>query len=121
MDTVIDFKDGVRQFLKVLICLVHVTGGQPSRGTELTILQHKNGSSSSSGSRNIYIDRNMVCIHSRYHKNIIKANCTKDIFRFLPPQVGNLLVYYLWLVLPYHQNIISFLEKKEFHHLFMDG
>jgi hypothetical protein len=96
------FKQKVKSFLECLLCLVHVCGGQPARGTEIIILQHTNSSSSSKCSRNIYIDRGLVCIFSQYHKSIIKSNQTKDIFRFLPPTIGNLMVYYLWLVLPYY-------------------
>jgi hypothetical protein len=111
-DVVNNFKTKVKDFLELLVCLVHVTGGQPARGTELSILQHTNGCNTSNPSRNIYIDRGMVCIYSRYHKNILKANKTKDIFRFLPPRVGSLMVYYLWLVLPHYQNVVGCFEGK---------
>ena len=102
------FKRTVTLFLEVLLCLVHVTGGQPARGTELIILQHANsGSASNDGRRNIYIDRGLVCIHTRYHKNIIKMNRAKDVFRFLPRRVGTLMIHYLSIVLPFYQKMTS--------------
>jgi superfamily II DNA helicase RecQ len=109
------FKRTVKSFLEVLLFLVHTTGGQPARSTEIIILQHTNSSSCSiDGRRNIYIDRGLVCIYTRYHKSIIKMNQAKDIFRFLPPRVGTLMVYYLWLVLPHYQKVIGSCEKKHF-------
>jgi superfamily II DNA helicase RecQ len=113
------FKRIVKSFLQVLLCLVHVTSGQPARGTEIVIYQHTNSSSSSNGSRNIFIDRGLVCIFSHYHKNITKANRTKDIFRFLPERVGNLMVYYLWLVLPYYQKVVGSFERKMYRSTFL--
>jgi superfamily II DNA helicase RecQ len=114
MNHVTHFKKTVKAFLEVLLCLIHVCGGQPARGTEIIILQHTNSSSSSICSRSIYIDRGLVCIFTRYHKNVLKMNHTKDIFRFLPPRIGNLLVYYLWLVLPFYQNVVGSCEQKQF-------
>lgn len=33
-----------------------------------------------------------------YHKNYAATNSTKIIYRYLPSEIGELLVYYLWLV-----------------------
>ena len=113
------FKRNVKAFLEAMLCLVHLTAGQPARGTEIIIIQHTNSISSSNCSRNIYIDRGLVLFYSRYHKNMVKSNKTKDIFRFLPPQVGSLMVYYLWLVLPFYQNVIGSFENKHFKSAFL--
>lgn len=87
-------------FLELLLPLVHITSGQPARGTELIILQHCN---SVDNQRNIFIWDGMVRIDTRYYKNMAQTNQNKLIHRFLPLPVGELLVYYLWLVLPFYQ------------------
>lgn len=110
------FKYEVNSFLEVLLPLVHVTAGQPARGTEITVLQHTN---SRTGSRNIYIDRSMVCIYTRYNKNNMLTNRQKPIFRFLPFPVGQMLVYYLWLVLPFYQTTVGNLDSKCYNSSFI--
>lgn len=98
------FKCDVKSFLELMLPLVHVTSGQPARGSEITILQHCN---SIKGDRNIYIYKEMVCIHARYNKNMMVTNRSKPIFRYLPLRVGELLVYYLWLVLPFYHTVVG--------------
>ncbi|KAJ5443114.1 hypothetical protein N7445_004865 [Penicillium cf. griseofulvum] len=63
----------VVRFREKLSVAVHITGGQPSRAPEL----------------------------SPYHKGFYTRNDTKLIHRYLPREVGELLVRYLWLVLPF--------------------
>ena len=66
----------ISKFLEVLLFLVHVTSGQPIRGTEITIIQHSNGYSI----RNVFIDRGLVCIITRYHKSMVQTNRYKTTF-----------------------------------------
>ena len=91
----------VQYFLKLLLPLVHVTGGQPARGTELTNLTFVN---TQYMARNISIYQGYVCFDTTYHKGYHHTGL-KRIYRFLPPQVGEAIVYYLWLVLPFWQCI----------------
>ena len=39
------------------------------------------------------------------HKGYSVSGCTKIIYRYLPREVGELLVYVLWLVLPFYHHL----------------
>ena len=53
-------------FLELLLCSVHVILGQPSRGSEITTIRHRN---SILQDRNIFVaDRQIITI-VRYHKS----------------------------------------------------
>ncbi len=86
-------------FLHRLLLLVHITGGQPSRGTELLSLQHCN--TAHGLRRNIFVENGLVSFVTFYHKGYSIQGSTKIIHRYLPKEVSELLVYYLWLVLPF--------------------
>jgi hypothetical protein len=43
-----------------------------------------------------------------YHKGYIASGKLKVIHRFLPEEVGTLLVYYLWLVIPSWEDMLAF-------------
>jgi hypothetical protein len=60
------------------------------------------------GLRNIFLVRGVVCLMSRYYKTYNKSRKPWVVYRFLPRDVGTLLVYYLWLVLPYAQAVSVF-------------
>jgi superfamily II DNA or RNA helicase len=96
------YEKEIKEYLKLLLALMHVTGGQPARGTEITNLTFTN---TSYMSRNISMYRGMVCFCTTYHKGMMHSGKLKRIFRFLPQPVGEALVYYLWLVLPFWQRI----------------
>ena len=96
------YEKEIKEYLKLLLALMHVTGGQPARGTEITNLTYVN---TSHMPRNISIYRGLVCFSTTYHKGMIHTGKLKRIFRFLPQPVGEALVYYLWLVLPFWQQM----------------
>ena len=57
------------------------------------------------GVRKIFVQRRIVCFVVWYHKNMRSTDQAKVVHRFLPREVGELLVWYLWLVLPFWQQI----------------
>ena len=89
-------------FRKLLLVMMHVTGGQPARGTEITNLTFVN---TWFMPRNISMYRGLVCFCTTYHKSMTHTGKLKRIFRYLPEPVGEALVYYLWLVLPIWERI----------------
>ncbi|KAL6406140.1 hypothetical protein AUP68_10703 [Ilyonectria robusta] len=91
----------VNAFLERLLLLVHLTGGQPARGTELLCIQHSNPRDGSGGRRNIFIENGLVGFVTYYHKGYSITGTTKIIHRYLPSEVGELLVYYVLLVVPF--------------------
>jgi hypothetical protein len=40
-----------------------------------------------------------------YHKHYAATNSTKIIYRYLPSEIGELLLYYLWLVVPFKEQL----------------
>ena len=95
----------VRQFRELLSVAIHVCAGQPSRATELLSIRHRN---SERERRNVFIDDGMVMFVSRYHKGFHINNDTKVICRYLPRELGELVVWYLWLVLPFVEAMESY-------------
>ena len=56
-----------------------------------------------------------------YHKGYSIQNSTKIIHRYLPREIGELLVYYLWLVVPFLSRIsIEIFRKPLSEYLFED-
>jgi hypothetical protein len=55
--------------------------------------------------RNIFIEDGMVMFVTEYHKGYSVGGDVKIIHRYLPREIGELLVYYLWLVLPFQQQV----------------
>jgi superfamily II DNA helicase RecQ len=91
---------GARQELAPL---VHMTGGGPPRGSELVTVKYKN--SANGDSRGIGIEDGAVVVTTKYHKNIGQTGKGKVIHRYLPREVGELVVYYLWFASPFWHQI----------------
>jgi hypothetical protein len=99
----------VDRFLERLL-RVHITAGQPGRATELLSLRHSN--TIHGRHRNIFIEHGLVSTVTSYHKGYSVSNCTKIIHRYLPKPVSELLVYYLWLILPFWQTIQRLTQRS---------
>lgn len=89
----------VVEFLGRLLLLIHITSGQPARGTELLTIQWRN--SWEGLRRTIYLENGLVSIITSSMKGYSVEESTRIIHRYLPPEIGEILVYYLWLVLPF--------------------
>ncbi|KAF5658013.1 DNA helicase [Fusarium heterosporum] len=91
--------------LEHLLFLIHLSAGLPARSTEILTVRHRN--TAAGGLRNIFIDHGLVMIIIGIHKNLYQSQRLKVIHRFLPIEVGTLLIYYLWLVVPFCEGILS--------------
>jgi hypothetical protein len=89
----------VDNFLERLLLLFHITSGQPARGTELLSLRVANNLHGIR--RNIFIEDGLVSFVTFYHKGYSISGSTKIIHRYLPQEPSELLVYFLWLVRPF--------------------
>jgi hypothetical protein len=89
----------VEGFLRRLPLLVHIIGGQLARAPELLTLRHSN--TMSGGLRSIFIEQGLVSTVTTYHKGYAATRTPKVIHRYLPPAASKLVVYCLWLVLPF--------------------
>ncbi|TKA62306.1 hypothetical protein B0A55_12932, partial [Friedmanniomyces simplex] len=87
----------VDRFRELLLFCVHVTGGQPARGSEITTIRFRNGFLQD---RNVFAIQGHMVIVTRYHKSRSQFDKPKVIPRFLPWKVGQLLAVYLTYVQP---------------------
>ncbi|GME31522.1 hypothetical protein B0A49_14047, partial [Neofusicoccum parvum] len=55
----------------------------------------------------------LVVFVTRYHKGYAMSGDVKVIHRYLPREVGELVVWYLWLVLPFHQRMLAAVRGSE--------
>lgn len=94
------YMKSVVRFRELMLVLMHVTGGQPARGPEILSVRHSN--TSKGQHRNLFLEDGLVCFVTVYHKNVVSTDKSKIIHRYLPREVGELVVKYLWLVLPFH-------------------
>jgi hypothetical protein len=93
----------IELFQEQLLILMHLTGGQAARAPEIISIRHRN--TANGGIRNIFIDGGLVLFVTAYHKGYEYSEKAKLIQRFLPKEVGELLVYYLWLALSFFETI----------------
>lgn len=101
----------VEAFLERLLLLIHLTSGQPARGTELVSLRHVN--TAQGHHRNIFIEDGVVGTVTTYHKGYNVTGSTKIIHRYLPREVSELLIYYLWLILPFWEKMEILVYKRK--------
>jgi hypothetical protein len=102
----------VDAFLERLLLLIHLTAGQPARGSEILSLRHIN--TMNGHYRNVFIEGGIVSTVTTYHKGYSTTGNTKIIYRYLPKEVGELLIYYLWLIQPFCRKLeILVLRRRE--------
>ena len=102
-EAVAAFQRHVERFQELLWGLMHLCGGQPARAPELLGMRWKN--TAYGGVRNIFIEEGLVAFVATYHKGYRSSGNIKIVHRYLPREVGELLVYYLWLVLPFWEKL----------------
>ena len=80
-----------------------MSGGPPSRGPEILSIRHRN--TFNGGLRNIGIENGMMFFAPRTHKNYMQRGKEKVVHHFLPREIGELLMYWLWIVLPFWDKV----------------
>jgi superfamily II DNA helicase RecQ len=95
--------DKLARFLEKLLILIYMTGGQPARSKELLSVRYCN--TEKGGHRSIFVEDGLLSIVTYYHKGYNITGTEKIIHRYLPEEVGDLLLQYIWLVLPLRQQL----------------
>ncbi|KAL6716774.1 hypothetical protein ACLMJK_004686 [Lecanora helva] len=98
-----EYTRSLRVFLEKLLVLFLISGGQPPRAPELLSLRSTN--STTTGLRNIFIEGGYVYFVTYYYKGYTLSESTRIIYRYLPREIGELLVYYLWLIYPFYTRV----------------
>jgi hypothetical protein len=91
------YKEDCNRLLVLLLGLVYLFGGQPPRGSELTMTRMFN---TCDAERNIYVIDHQLVVISRYHKSQNLTGCEKTIARFLPSVVSDILLSYIYHIMP---------------------
>jgi len=90
----------VRQFKEELMVLVHLFAGAPARATELTSIMSRNPTPGR-GRRGIIVDDGLVKFVQGYSKKFRSRKELEIVHRYVPNEVGELVVYFMWLVEPF--------------------
>lgn len=90
----------VDRFLELLLCSVHITSGQPGRGSEILSMRHRNGMLQD---RNVYVVDGQVMTVVRYHKSQSQWDKPRVVPRFLPPELGLVMMVYLAYIQPFKE------------------
>ncbi|KAH0553468.1 hypothetical protein GP486_006460, partial [Trichoglossum hirsutum] len=98
-----DYMDKISLFMERLMVLIHMSAGQPARARELLSLRYCN--TEKGGHRCIFIENGLMVIVTFYDKGYSIRGTEKIIHRYLPQEVGELLLLYIWLVLPMRQQL----------------
>jgi len=111
-------RNGVEEYMnqgasyrEKLLMLMHITDGQPARAPELLSVRHSN--TIKGNHRNIFVEDGLIVFVTRYHKGYTISEDVKIIHRYLPREVEELMVFYLWLVLPFQQRLEAAVWKKD--------
>ena len=99
-DAVESYLRQVKRWKEELLVLVHMSAGAPDRATELVSVQQVNGENARCH-RGVMVDQGMVAFITSYHKGFSASQSQKCVHRFVPREVGELVVYYLWLIDPF--------------------
>lgn len=103
----------VKSFKEQLLVLVHLTAGAPARGTEILSVEHCNSPENPDG-RNIFVENGLVAFAPSWSKTSGHTGKNNAIHRYVPREVSELVVYFLWLVLPFVEAIqLSYLKQSK--------
>lgn len=111
-DAVVEYLQAITRFKEELIVLVHMSAGAPARSTELTSIQRENGKDARS-QRGVFIDNGLVAFVTTYHKGFSASQSMKNVHRFVPREVSEIVVYYLWLIEPFERIIQAGANRQQ--------
>jgi hypothetical protein len=94
---ILNWLEKTGELVQWLIVAIHLTYGQPSRGTELRLLQIINPTN---GMRNLFWINDTIAISTYYNKTNSITQSSKTIIRFLPKNLAELLLRYLIYIRP---------------------
>ena len=115
-DRVIGYLERKKRFLELLMAAMHLTGGQPGRGSEIGSIKFRNSMMSS---RNLFMHRGDLFYVTEYHKARSATNLSHVVARFLPQPVAEMPLVFIAFIRPFTvmiYNQVSALQTTD-----MDG
>ena len=79
----------IRRFKEKLLVLMHVSGGQPARATELLSIRHCN--TTNGGRRNIFVEHGKMVFVTAYHKGYSVRRQHEDHSSIFPVRSGGVV------------------------------
>lgn len=61
----------------------------------------------------MFVEHSLVALVTSYHKGYTYTGSTKIIHCYLPKEVSELVVYYLWMVLPFLRELNLLVPSKK--------
>ncbi|KAK4074637.1 hypothetical protein Purlil1_12914 [Purpureocillium lilacinum] len=107
----------LEQFRERLWMVMHMVAGQPARSAETLGIRYVN--TVHGGVRNILAHNGMICLVMSDHENTRSTSEARPIHRYLPREVGELLVWYLWLALPFWQEVQGIVKQADIRSPFL--
>jgi hypothetical protein len=98
------------RFLELVMLAMHLTGGQPARGTEIGSIKFRNGSTSR---RNLFIHGGDLFYVTEYHKARSATNLSHIVARFLPECVAQLVVSFIAFIRPFSDMLFSHISSNQ--------
>ncbi|UPX14721.1 uncharacterized protein EKO05_0005196 [Ascochyta rabiei] len=83
---VCEYMRGVRRFKESLFALVHLSGGGPGRGTEITSIQCEN-SAEGVGYQGVFAEGGLLSFTTTYHKGYSFSKHVKTTHRYVPREM----------------------------------
>ena len=104
------FEDAVQEFLGKLAVLIHKGSGQAARMTEFLGMRWCNNAYDK---RNIFVHDGYLLFILTYHKSQSRTNASRWPVRFLLPEVGQLVLQYLAIVVPFRRFLSKEVQNPE--------
>lgn len=101
------------ELLKVIMLLVHISGGQGGRITELLTIEHTN---TASRLRSIYFYAGRMFFLTHHHKARLRTHNEFQVARFLPEPVAFVIYNYLVFIRPLTYMLLRACFRKESDH-----
>jgi superfamily II DNA or RNA helicase len=102
MGKVREYRQMVQRLKRLMLVAMHMSGGPPGRGQEITPLRFRNGVLQA---RNFYVVDGRLIFVTRYHKSQAMFGEPKVIPRFIPWRLAQVFAVYLVYVQPWVEEL----------------
>ncbi|CAK7237488.1 hypothetical protein SCUCBS95973_009973 [Sporothrix curviconia] len=97
------YEDAIVAFLRLLLVVAHLTGGQPGRAPEILTVRYLN--TAEGGVRNLFLSYGHVVLATWNTKTSQSLAQDKVVYRFLPARVSEVVVRYVAHVVPFVETV----------------